>query len=146
MPSRDADGKRLSGHAQRRRFSAPLPRVSRTAAQAFNAIGPPPQDDPDQLLVWGRRMLAATAWLAATGAIDPVRARLVKDSVFAIGATHNRGAIEARVVRVERAVDDKRRPAGAVRLEPASKVPRPPTARGGAPTGPRVVPDEPTTK
>lgn len=139
MPLRDEKGKRLSGAQQRARAATPLPPLSRAARQAFAQIGPPP-DDADELLVWGRRVIAAATWLVATGQLDPQRARVLKDAIFALGSTHSRSKIEAKYRELEKKLAGRGTQGGAVRMVPGAAVKKPPTARGARPPGPRALP------
>ena len=139
MALRHPNGKRLSGHAQRKHAAAPLPSLTRAARAAFAEIGAPPAD-ADELLTWGRRLLSAIAWLLATGELDAQRPRAMKDVVAAIGLTHNRGVLEATVKRLEIALRDRTQQ-GAVEMVPFDAVKKSPNARGMR-RGPRRIPPD----
>jgi hypothetical protein len=147
MPLRDRDGKRLSGSAQRKRAADGPPPMGRAARAAFVKIGAPPLDELGEILGWGRRVLATTAWLVATDELDSTRARTLKDAVFALGSTHNRTELEARMKRLEDALRDRHARNGVVKVvegdaAKALWAKRSPTARGMSPPGPRAIPKD----
>lgn len=113
-----------------------LPALSRKAQKVIDALGAPP-NEPDDQLVWGRVMLAKITWLIATGEIDVGRARAIKDSVFAMGATHNRGALEQQVKQLKTMFAERRAQTNFVYELPGDKIVKPPTARGQYRPGPR---------
>ena len=143
MPSRDPEtGRRLGGaEQQRRKRAAGLQTMTAKARRRLKAIGEPPIDQPLEILNWSRRLLATTAWLVATDQIDVTQARAIKDSVFGLGATHNRSELERQLAEVRKLVAERSRPSGFVTEQPAGRIKRPPTARGQGWRGP---PAEPT--
>jgi hypothetical protein len=116
--------------------------LSERAQKFFESVGAPPED-PDDLLTWGRKILANVAWLLTLDEIDQTRARSIKDAVFAIGATHNRAKLEAKVQKIAAAVQDRRQAGSAITEVAGALVARPPTARRGRPPAPRPVPEDP---
>lgn len=141
MPSRTSDGKRLSGHAQRKLAGEPLPPFTRAARKALGDVGPPELDDPDHLLSWARKLDAVCLWLVACDQIDPRRARLITEHVKTLGVTHNRGRLESKVKKLKAALADRVNP-GAVRVAKGSEVKPSPNARG-MPRKPRALPPAP---
>src|SRR5262249_41243631 len=125
MPSRDSNGKRLSGAAQLLKRGERLPPLKPTALAAFEAIGPPDLDDPGALLSWGRSVLAAPTWLVGTGQLDGQHHRLVWESVRGLGASHNRGMVEHEVREIQKRFDDVTQAPSAMLIEPGNAVPIP---------------------
>lgn len=119
-----------------------MSRLSERASAAFEKLGEPP-DDPDQLLTWGRKVLATVAWLLTIDEIDQTRARSIKDAVFAIGATHNRAKLEGQLQSLTETVSAYQQAGSAITEVAPEVVSRPLTARGGKKPPPRPVPDDP---
>jgi hypothetical protein len=117
------------------------PELSSEAKRVIGAIGPPPAD-PSECLTWGRRLLSQLAWLALGGEIDARQARIVKDIVFALGATHNRGELEATVRRLQQALHVRQDYSDLVKIVPGSSLAKSPNARGARPRGPRAIPPD----
>lgn len=140
MPG-DGGDKPLSGYQKALNARAPYPKLKKVAREAIAKLGPPPLENPDTMLGWWRRLLATVTWLVAIDAIDPQRARLLKDMVFAGGATHNRGVLEEKMSDLETKLADRRTAGGAMRVEPGDPTKRGPNSRGVR-RGPRPVPDD----
>lgn len=139
MPLKDEAGKRLSGSAQAKHAALGRMPMSAAAKRAFAELGPPPLAKPLEILGWARRVLATVTHLLARDELDPAKARAIKDSVFALGATHNRAELETTVARLQKALEERRQDSGVVRVMHGSKITRPATARGQSLGGPRIV-------
>lgn len=98
-------------------------------------LGMPP-DDPREVLLYARKVLARQLYEAMTSPhLDlSARQRIVADIVFKLGATQSRSEIDDSIRRLEDSVQARRLLAGGPKIVDARTIDRPPTARGWRPT------------
>lgn len=142
MPSYDENGKRLGGAAQIRKRDGAPPEMTRAAKRAFKKLGPAPLAEPLQILGWGRRALAVVAQLLMADQLDGARARSIKDTIFALGSTHNRTELEAEVAQLKKMFGERQQRTTFVYEEAPGRRPKPSTARGMYRPGPRAIPQD----
>jgi hypothetical protein len=107
MPSRDAEGRRLSGAAQRRRIeriaAGLAPDPSPEVPQALARVGPPPcADGIEPCLEWANDVALAATAAALDADAEPARVRLVVELCGGIGQLRDKALQSETAIKVRR--------------------------------------------